>query len=126
MQRRAVLLQRWAFEPLGSTEDSYEYIAMIFMNLARLKEARTILLGPGHSFLSLTASQLDSLSLIRRQGCAGIMRNCCFSAEVRLCSRSSIRIHDICVEIFTNLHAPALTRHGVMQRFNFQSHIMRT
>lgn len=88
---RAVLLE-WFTSPSLSTgsSDAYQYIAMVLMNLTRLKPARQLLLEPGRRFLAALATQLESKDVIRRRGCAGSIRNCCFSPEVH----SSLLLHD--------------------------------
>ncbi|KAK9808488.1 hypothetical protein WJX73_000639 [Symbiochloris irregularis] len=78
----AVLLEWFtSASPNAGSADPYQYIAMVLMNLTRLKPARQLLLEPGRRFLPALATQLESREVIRRRGCAGAIRNCCFSPE---------------------------------------------
>lgn len=53
-------------------------------------QARTLLLQPGRGMLQALASQLRAPVLLRRQGAAGALRNCCMSAEVgAVCSAAA-------------------------------------
>ena len=50
-------------------------------NVTRFEAGRRLLLQPGRGLLQALASQLRSGSELRRRGCAGAIKNCCFSCE---------------------------------------------
>ncbi|KAL3682274.1 hypothetical protein R1sor_000296 [Riccia sorocarpa] len=62
-------------------EDAFEHVAAILVNLSRLKFGRKLILDQSRGLLKQILPQIDSRSLIRRQGVAGTVRNCCFEAE---------------------------------------------
>lgn len=62
-------------------EDPFGHVATILPNVTRLAAGRRLLLQPGRGLLAALASQLRSGSERRRRGCAGAIKNCCFSAE---------------------------------------------
>lgn len=59
----------------------YEHVATILPNVTRFAAGRRLLLQPGRGLLQALASQLRSGSELRRRGCAGAIKNCCFSCE---------------------------------------------
>lgn len=61
--------------------DMYEHVATILPNVTRFAAGRRLLLQPGRGLLQALASQLRSGSELRRRGCAGAIKNCCFSCE---------------------------------------------
>jgi cold shock CspA family protein len=77
--RRAILIQRF-LQP-SSTEDTFAHVATVLPNVTKLKAGRRVLLEPGRGTLSALASQLRSANKLRRRGCAGAIKNCCFSCE---------------------------------------------
>ncbi|KAH7616908.1 putative Protein HGH1-like protein [Nannochloris sp. 'desiccata'] len=62
-------------------EDPFEHVATILPNVTRFKEGRQVLLEPGRGALTALASQLRSKSELRRRGCSGAIKNCCFTCE---------------------------------------------
>lgn len=56
-------------------------MATVLPNVTRFATGRRLLLQPGRGLLQALASQLRSGSELRRQGCAGAIKNCCFSCE---------------------------------------------
>ena len=79
----AILLKVFLNQDLNvvGKSDPFEHVATILPNLTRFKEGRQVLLEPGRGFLPALASQLRSPSELRRRGCAGAFKNCCFSCE---------------------------------------------
>ena len=65
----------------STTDDVYRHVATVLPNLTRFREARQVLLESGRGTLRALASQLRSSSELRRRGCAGAIKNCCFSCE---------------------------------------------
>ncbi|CAM6106236.1 unnamed protein product [Calypogeia fissa] len=65
-------------------EDAFEHVAAVLVNITRLKEGRTLILEQRRGLLKQILPQIDSRSLIRRQGVAGTVRNCCFEADTEL------------------------------------------
>lgn len=61
--------------------DAYEHVATVLPNVTRFEAGRRLLLQPGRGLLQALASQLRSPSELRRRGCAGALKNCCFSCE---------------------------------------------
>lgn len=61
--------------------DTYEHVASILPNVTRFDAARRLLLEPGRGTMKALASQLRSPSSLRRRGCSGAIKNCCFSCE---------------------------------------------
>lgn len=68
----------------GGGEDEYEHVANILVNVTRLESGRKVVLDMSRSILRQILPQIDSRSVIRRQGVAGTVRNCCFDAETHL------------------------------------------
>jgi hypothetical protein len=62
-------------------EDPFEHVATILPNVTRIKEGRQVLLEPGRGALKALASQLRSKNELRRRGCSGAIKNCCFTCE---------------------------------------------
>jgi hypothetical protein len=77
-----VLLKRFLDSTSTAEEDPYEHAALVLTNITRLPEGRKLLLEPGRDALRALAGQLGSRSRLRRSGCATLIRNCCFRAEV--------------------------------------------
>lgn len=78
----AILLNVFLNQDLNvGNKDPFEHVATILPNLTRFKEGRQVLLEPGRGTLKALASQLRSPSELRRRGCAGAIKNCCFSCE---------------------------------------------
>eukprot|EP00887_Chlorella_sp_A99_P004078 scaffold11.g4078.t1 len=65
----------------ASDADPYEHVATVLPNVTRFREGRRLLLQPGRGLLRALASQLRAPNERRRRGCAGALKNCCFSAE---------------------------------------------
>lgn len=63
-------------------EDAYEHVASILPNATVFEEGRKTLLQPGRGTLQALASQLESKNPLRREGCAGAIKNCCFSCDL--------------------------------------------
>lgn len=64
--------------------EDYEYVANILVNITRLDSGRKVVLDMSRNILRQILPQIDSRSVIRRQGVAGTVRNCCFDAETHL------------------------------------------
>ena len=78
----AILLKVFLDEKYSSSsEDPFEHVATILPNLTRFTAGRQVLLEPGRGTLRALASQLRSPSELRRRGCAGAIKNLCFSCE---------------------------------------------
>lgn len=56
-------------------------MATILPNVTRFEVGRRVLMEPGRGTLRALASQLRSPSELRRRGCSGAIKNCCFSCE---------------------------------------------
>ena len=68
--------------PLGKDgDDVYEHVASILPNATVFEQGRRVVLESGRGTLYALASQLESPNPLRRQGCAGAIKNCCFSCE---------------------------------------------
>ncbi|BBN16642.1 hypothetical protein MPTK1_7g08110 [Marchantia polymorpha subsp. ruderalis] len=65
-------------------EDAFEHVAPILVNITRLQSGRKLILDQSRGLFKQILPQIDSRSLIRRQGVAGTVRNCCFEAEEEL------------------------------------------
>lgn len=74
---------RFSSSERGS-EDEYEYVANILVNVTRLQSGRKVVLDMSRGILRQVLPQIDSRSVIRRQGVAGTVRNCCFDAGTQL------------------------------------------
>ncbi|KAL4446340.1 hypothetical protein ABPG77_003147 [Micractinium sp. CCAP 211/92] len=77
----AMLLKLFLAPVAPGTADIYEHVATILPNVTRFSAGRRLLLQPGRGLLQALASQLRSGSELRRRGCAGAIKNCCFSCE---------------------------------------------
>lgn len=82
--------------------DKFEHIAAILTNVTRLKLGRSLLLEPGRGFIQALVAQLKSDNLLRRQGCAAALRNCCFSTEV--CTWTGLAPPELAVVL--KMHTP--------------------
>ncbi|KAI3433812.1 hypothetical protein D9Q98_003616 [Chlorella vulgaris] len=76
----AAMLIKLLLDPPGQ-QDAYAHVATVLPNLTRFPSGRRLLLQPGRGLLLALASQLRSRSELRRRGCAGAIKNCCFSCE---------------------------------------------
>eukprot|EP00897_Mesotaenium_endlicherianum_P004997 jgi/Mesen1/4525/ME000230S03668 len=65
-------------------EDEFEHVGAVLVNVTRLPEGRRLLLHPARGLLRQILPQIESRSLVRRQGVAGAVRNCCFEADTEL------------------------------------------
>ncbi|XP_024378321.1 uncharacterized protein [Physcomitrium patens] len=65
-------------------DDEYEHVANILVNITRLEFGRKVVLDMSKGILRQILPQIDSRSVVRRQGVAGTVRNCCFDAETYL------------------------------------------
>lgn len=77
----AMLLKLFLLPVAPGEQDMYEHVATILPNVTRFAAGRRLLLQPGRGLLQALASQLRSGSELRRRGCAGAIKNCCFSCE---------------------------------------------
>ncbi|GAB4814226.1 hypothetical protein N2152v2_001272 [Parachlorella kessleri] len=77
----AMLLKLFLGPVLPGQPDPYAHVATILPNVTRFREGRRLLLQPGRGLLPALASQLRSRDELRRRGCAGAIKNCCFSCE---------------------------------------------
>ena len=64
--------------------DDYEHVGSILVNITRLEDGRKLILDMSKGMLRQILPQIDARSVIRRQGVAGTVRNCCFEAETQL------------------------------------------
>ncbi|XP_020575616.1 protein HGH1 homolog [Phalaenopsis equestris] len=64
-----------------TTEDTYEHVASILVNVSKLEAGRSMLLQPKRSLLKQIIRQSDSTSPLRKKGVSGTIRNCCFEAD---------------------------------------------
>ncbi|KAL2611071.1 hypothetical protein R1flu_022763 [Riccia fluitans] len=62
-------------------QDAFEHVAAILVNITRHVSGRKLILDQSRGLFKQILPQIDSRSLIRRQGVAGTVRNCCFEAE---------------------------------------------
>ena len=74
----AILLKLFLDNDIDST---YDHVASILPNVTRFITGRQLLLQPGRGTFRALASQLRSKNELRRGGCAGAIKNCCFSCE---------------------------------------------
>lgn len=70
--------------PGEGSEDQYEHVSAILVNVTRLEAGRKLVLDPRKRLLKQILPQSDSTSMVRRKGVAGTVRNCCFEAENEL------------------------------------------
>lgn len=78
----AILLRLFLNEPTTQAEvDYFEHIATILPNLTRFQSARQLVLERGRGTLRVLASQLRSTNALRKNGCAGAIKNCFLSCE---------------------------------------------
>ncbi|CAK9236061.1 unnamed protein product [Sphagnum jensenii] len=78
-------LVRFFVRSSGSNEvDEYEHVGAILVNITRLETGRKLLLNASKGLFRQILPQIDSRSVVRRQGVAGAVRNCCFEAETEL------------------------------------------
>lgn len=76
------LLLKLFLDPVPPGEgDTYEHVATVLPNVTRFAAGRRLVVEPGRGALGALASQLRSPSALRRRGCAGALKNCCFSCE---------------------------------------------
>ena len=62
-------------------DDAFEHVASILPNATVFKAGRQVVLEPGRGALQALASQLESDNALRREGCAGAIKNCFFCCE---------------------------------------------
>lgn len=67
-----------------TTEDTYEHVASILVNISKLESGRKILLEPKGGLLKQIIRQFDSTNPLRKKGVSGTIRNCCFEADNQL------------------------------------------
>lgn len=77
----AMLLKLFLAPVLPGSTDDYQHVATILPNVTRFQAGRRLLLQPGRGLLQALVSQLRSPCELRRRGCAGAIKNCCFSCE---------------------------------------------
>ncbi|KAJ9528470.1 hypothetical protein QJQ45_020358 [Haematococcus lacustris] len=81
----AVLLKRFVVSGMmwdpAHPRDDYVHVGAILTNVTRLHAGRALLLQPGRGLLQVLAGQLKAPDLVRRQGAACALRNCCLAAE---------------------------------------------
>ena len=81
-------------ECTGRSDDPYQHFAAILMNIAQVEQGRRFLVkhhrnethgkqsdGRSTSVLQIILPQLRSKNPIRRQGIAGVLKNCCFEKD---------------------------------------------
>lgn len=69
--------------PEGS-EDQYEHVSSILINVTRVETGRKLMLDPKKGLLKQILPQSGSTSMVRRKGVIGTVRNCCFDADNQL------------------------------------------
>lgn len=67
-----------------TTEDTYEHVASVLVNISKLETGRKILLEPKAGLLKQIVRQFDSTGSLRKKGVCGTIRNCCFEADNQL------------------------------------------
>lgn len=83
------LVRLFSKAPEG-TEDYYEHVSSVLVNLTRLEYGRRLMLDTKKGLLKQILPHSDSTSLVRRKGVLGTVRNCCFEAENELASILSV------------------------------------
>ena len=81
-----MLLKRFVVSGVDWAEgrdDPFKHLAGVMTNATRLPQGRKLLLQPGRGLLQALVSQLQSPCEMRRRGCAGALKNCIMTAEVR-------------------------------------------
>ena len=87
-----MLLKRFVVSGVDWAEgrdDPFKHLAGVMTNATRLPQGRKLLLQPGRGLLQALVSQLQSPCEMRRRGCAGALKNCIMTAEVRRCRARS-------------------------------------
>lgn len=74
------------FSDEEGSEDQYEHISSILVNITRLETGRKLFLNANKGLLKQILPQVDSRNNLRRKGVAGTVRNCCFEAGSDLSS----------------------------------------
>ncbi|KAF3326382.1 FAM203 family protein [Carex littledalei] len=67
-----------------SSEDAFEHVASILVNISKSEAGRRVLLDPKRALLKQVVRQSDSTNPIRKKGVCGTIRNCCFEADNQL------------------------------------------
>ncbi|KAF5443311.1 hypothetical protein F2P56_035874 [Juglans regia] len=67
-----------------SSDDPFEHVGSILVNISKLEAGRKLLLDPKRGLLKQIIRQFDSSSPLRKKGVSGTIRNCCFEAESQL------------------------------------------
>ncbi|KAM3754495.1 hypothetical protein ACB098_03G169300 [Castanea mollissima] len=67
-----------------TSDDPFEHVASILVNISKQEAARKLLLDPKRGLLKQIIRQFDSSSPLRKKGVSGTIRNCCFEAESQL------------------------------------------
>eukprot|EP00262_Sarcandra_glabra_P021097 TRINITY_DN8715_c0_g1_i1.p1 TRINITY_DN8715_c0_g1~~TRINITY_DN8715_c0_g1_i1.p1 ORF type:complete len:337 (+),score=73.97 TRINITY_DN8715_c0_g1_i1:51-1061(+) len=78
------LVRSFCRSPTEATEDPFEHVGSILVNVSKLEVGRKILLDPKRGLLKQIIPQFDSASTLRKKGVSGTIRNCCFEAENQL------------------------------------------
>ncbi|XP_020257314.1 protein HGH1 homolog isoform X1 [Asparagus officinalis] len=67
-----------------TSEDTFEHVASILVNISKLEAGRKLLLEPKGGLLKQIIRQFDSTNSLRKKGVCGTIRNCCFEADNQL------------------------------------------
>ncbi|XVF85937.1 hypothetical protein PTKIN_Ptkin17bG0157900 [Pterospermum kingtungense] len=67
-----------------SSDDPFDHVGSILVNISKKEEGRKMLLDPKRGLLKQIVRQFDSSSSLRKKGVSGTIRNCCFEAENQL------------------------------------------
>lgn len=65
----------------GDERDEFEMVASVLHNVTQVPEGQALIVDPERGIIKALLPQLNSPSVIRRRGIAGMLRNCCFVVE---------------------------------------------
>ncbi|CAA6665164.1 unnamed protein product [Spirodela intermedia] len=66
------------------SDDPFEHVASILVNISKMEAGRRILLDPKRGLLKQIVQNVDATSSLRKKGISGTIRNCCFEADRQL------------------------------------------
>ncbi|XP_044494549.1 protein HGH1 homolog [Mangifera indica] len=78
------LVRSFCRSPTETTDDQFEHVGSILINISKKEAGRKILLDQKRGLLKQIIRQFDSTSSLRKKGVSGTIRNCCFEAEHQL------------------------------------------
>jgi len=123
LPRRANLLQRF-LAPAAAERDTYEHVATILPNVTRIEAGRRVLMEPGRGTLRALASQLQSSSELRRRGCSGAIKNCCFSCEEDGTADAIVAESEALADMLSVLSGVTPTQHDDVVRENLADSVL--